>query len=103
MQPVLVEVVRRALGSGPYLTRTAHDVSQATAALAEWQPHLAIVDMDVASDEFLAHLWAAPGHLRRIPVIALTPRGDLATKLVAFERGVDDILTIPFCPDELVA
>ena len=40
---------------------------------------------------------------RHLPVIALTRRGDLKTKLAVFERGVDDILTVPFSPEELVA
>lgn len=39
----------------------------------------------------------------RLPVIALTRRGDLKSKLTAFEQGVDDILTVPFSPEELVA
>jgi DNA-binding response OmpR family regulator len=30
-------------------------------------------------------------------------RGDLRTKLTAFERGVDDIMTVPFSPEELLA
>lgn len=38
----------------------------------------------------------------RIPLVALTRRGDLKTKLAAFEMGVDDILTVPFFPDELL-
>ena len=38
-----------------------------------------------------------------MPVIALTRRGDLKAKLTAFERGVDDILTVPFSPEEFVA
>ncbi len=38
-----------------------------------------------------------------IPAIALTRRGDLQTKLLAFERGVDDIMTVPFPPEELLA
>lgn len=38
-----------------------------------------------------------------MPVIALTRRGDLKTKLAAFEAGVDDILTLPFSPGEFVA
>jgi two-component system alkaline phosphatase synthesis response regulator PhoP len=46
--------------------------------------------------------YAAPGG-ERIPVLALTRRGDLRTKLAAFERGVDDIVTVPFSPEELVA
>jgi DNA-binding response OmpR family regulator len=37
------------------------------------------------------------------PLIALTRRGDLKAKLTAFERGVDDILTVPFSPEEFVA
>jgi len=39
----------------------------------------------------------------RLPVIALTRRGDLATTLAAFEWGVDDVLVEPFAPEELVA
>jgi len=33
----------------------------------------------------------------------LTRRGDLKTKLAAFDQGVDDIMTIPFSPEELLA
>ena len=36
-------------------------------------------------------------------MIALTRRGDLQTKLAAFDHGVDDILVVPFSPEELVA
>ena len=39
----------------------------------------------------------------RLPVIALTRRGDLKTKLAAFECGADDILTSPFAPEEPLA
>jgi two-component system alkaline phosphatase synthesis response regulator PhoP len=39
----------------------------------------------------------------RLPVIGLTRRGDLKNKLAAFELGVDDILTVPFAPEELLA
>ena len=39
----------------------------------------------------------------RLPVIGLTRRGDLKTKLAAFDAGVDDILTVPFAPEELLA
>ena len=37
------------------------------------------------------------------PVLGLTRRGDLPTKLKAFDLGVDDILTVPFSPEELLA
>jgi DNA-binding response OmpR family regulator len=39
----------------------------------------------------------------RTPVLGLTRRGDLKTKLKAFDLGVDDILTVPFSPEELLA
>jgi len=38
-----------------------------------------------------------------VPVIALTRRGDLTAKLTAFDRGVDDFLTVPFSPEEFVS
>ncbi len=39
----------------------------------------------------------------RVPVVALTRRGDIRAKLSAFDRGVDDLLAVPFPPEELVA
>ena len=48
-------------------------------------------------------LTATPVDGMRLPVIGLTRRGDLKTKLAAFESGVDDILTVPFAPEELLA
>src|SRR5688572_5177387 len=38
-----------------------------------------------------------------MPIIALTRRGDLSTKSRAFEQRVDDIMTVPFSPEELLA
>jgi two-component system, OmpR family, alkaline phosphatase synthesis response regulator PhoP len=40
---------------------------------------------------------------RTTPALGLTRRGDLKTKLHAFDLGVDDILTMPFSPEELLA
>ena len=45
-QPVLARVIQLALAHGPYLTQIAGTSTEADAALAAWQPHLAIVDMD---------------------------------------------------------
>lgn len=102
-QPVLAEVVRLALSHGQFQTRIAADEAEATAMLAEWKPHLAIIDMDVSKGGLLERLNTASTPEGRIPVIALTRRGDLQTKLAAFDRGVDDILVVPFSPEELVA
>jgi len=101
-QPVLAEVVKLALNHGHYNTRVAHTIEGATEALAEWGPHLAILDMDMAGSAILDQLRPMQ-QAGNLPVIALTRRGDLKAKLAAFERGVDDILTVPFSPEEFVA
>ena len=76
----------------------------AVEVLADWRPHLAVVDMDLARGEMLARLgYTAPPGAARVPVVALTRRGDLQAKLEAFEQGVDDLLSVPFSPEELVA
>ena len=102
-RPVLAEVVRLSLSHGPFTVRAVGDETRAIALLDEWHPHLAIVDMDVGHVSLLDRLTQAPPATDRIPSIALTRRGDLATKLTAFEHGVDDIIAVPFSPEELLA
>src|SRR5690348_629566 len=102
-QPVLADLIALALNHGRFATRVAPDAAAAMAVLGAWRPHLAVVDMDIGNETMLERLgYAAPGG-DRTPVLALTRRGDLRTKLAAFERGVDDIVTVPFSPEELVA
>ena len=101
-QPLIVDVIQLTLNHGVYVTREARDVPEATVALAEWHPHLAVIDMDIGGGLLMQHMAGAGGSVRA-PVLALTRRGDLRTKLAAFEQGVDDIMTIPFSPEELLA
>jgi DNA-binding response OmpR family regulator len=103
-QPLLVEVIKLTLNHGVYVTREAQGVSEATVVLDAWVPHLAVIDMDIGGDRLLRQMVNPDGgRSLRTPVLALTRRGDLATKLAAFEQGVDDIMTIPFSPEELLA
>jgi DNA-binding response OmpR family regulator len=103
-QPLIGEVIELTLNHGVYATRQANDVAEATAALDEWRPHLAVVDMDISGERLVERLGRSGEHRgTRIPTLALTRRGDLPTKLAAFEQGVDDIMTIPFSPEELLA
>jgi DNA-binding response OmpR family regulator len=66
---------------------------------------MTVVDMDHDDSTALLAVLGASNTLRRsaIPVLGLTRRGDLRTKLQAFDLGVDDILTMPFSPEELLA
>jgi DNA-binding response OmpR family regulator len=102
-RPMMVELIKMTLNHGVYTTRTATSANAVAAALTEWQPHLAILDMDLDGIQVMKLLGATPVGGMRLPVIGLTRRGDLKTKLAAFEAGVDDISTIPFAPEELLA
>ena len=103
-QPLLAEVIKLTLNHGVFVTREARDLSEATAAFTQWRPHLAVIDMDLGGEQLVPQL-AGDGEdgPPRVPVLALTRRGDLRTKLAAFEQGVDDIMTVPFSPEEMLA
>jgi len=103
-QRVIGEVINLTLNHGVYVTQGAKNISQAMVLLDEWHPHLAVIDMDIAGDQFMKRASAVKvGAAERLPVLGLTRRGDLKTKLAAFEQGVDDIMTVPFSPEELLA
>jgi DNA-binding response OmpR family regulator len=102
-RPVLLELIKMTLNHGVYTIRPATSLAEVATAIREWQPHLAIVDMDLDGAAILVLLQATPVGGVRLPVIGLTRRGDLKNKLDAFEAGVDDILTVPFAPEELLA
>ena len=102
-RPVLVELVRMTLNHGVYSTRAVASTDEVEAIVADWQPHLIILDMDLDGIRIMSLLSAKSPSNARLPVIGLTRRGDLRNKLGAFEAGVDDILTVPFAPEELLA
>jgi two-component system phosphate regulon response regulator PhoB len=102
-KPLVAELIQLTLLHGRYQTRVTATLAEAAAALADWAPHLIVLDMDLVDGAFLDHLGTAPTGEARLPVIGLTRRGDMANKLRAFEQGVDDILSLPFSPEELLA
>jgi len=101
-QRPLAEVVKLTLNHGVFAARDAVDSAAAATVLSDWSPHLAVIDMDIGA-ALLPRLAGIGGGATRIPVLALTRRGDLRAKLEAFALGVDDIMAIPFSPEELLA
>jgi len=99
----LIEVIKLTLNHGVYALRTVAARDEVATSVADWRPHLLILDMDLDGRQILDQLGASATGSGRMPVIGLTCRGDLRSKLAAFEAGVDDILTIPFAPEELLA
>ena len=104
-RPLVVDLIELTLNHGLFVVRAASNLSEADAILSEWRPHIAVIDMDHDDSSDLLLRLGASNTLTRsdIPVLGLTRRGDLPTKLRAFDQGVDDILTMPFSPEELLA
>jgi DNA-binding response OmpR family regulator len=102
---IVIDLIELTLNHGLFIVRAASNLAEAEALLAEWHPHMAIVDMDHDDSTALLGRVGADNSLRQgvTPVLGLTRRGDLQTKLKAFDLGVDDILTVPFSPEELLA
>jgi DNA-binding response OmpR family regulator len=102
---LLVDLIELTLNHGLFVVSAATSLAEAEAILAGQRPHLAVIDMDHDDSTALLTRLGASNTLARsvTPVVGLTRRGDLKTKLRAFDLGVDDILTVPFSPEELLA
>jgi DNA-binding response OmpR family regulator len=98
----LANLVALTLNHGKYVTRIAPDAKNARVELETWRPHLQLVDLDADDTDALGLIGQRVAS-QRVPTIVLSVRGDLKTKLAAFDRGADDIITVPFVPEELVA
>jgi DNA-binding response OmpR family regulator len=102
---LLVDLIELTLNHGLFVVRAARTLDEAEALLESWRPHIGVVDMDHDESATLLERLGASNTLAGsvTPVLGLTRRGDLPTKLRAFDLGVDDILTVPFSPEELLA
>ena len=102
---LVVELITLTLNHGVFDVRAASSFAQAKAIMEEWRPNISVIDMDHDDSAALLKLLGTSNEMRRIgtPVLGLTRMGDLRTKLAAFDLGVDDILTTPFSPEELLA
>jgi DNA-binding response OmpR family regulator len=62
-----------------------------------------LLNMDLDGFTIMRELGSRRPSGARLPLVGLTRRGDLKGKLAPFDAGVDDILTIPYAPEELLA
>lgn len=104
-EPAIQEMVSFALQRAGFTPLTARDVQEAQARLCERLPSLILLDwmLPGISGEDYARRLRREETTSKVPIIMLTARGEESNKVRAFDVGVDDYVTKPFSPRELVA
>lgn len=101
-EPAIVRLTRATLQADGYAVITADRGAQAIDLLSEEHPDLVLLDLMMPEMDGFETLRRMRS-ITSVPVIMLTARGSDTDKLKGFESGVDDYITKPFNPDELVA
>ena len=104
-EPNQLELLTYNLVQADYEVIRAEDGQQALDMIEEYRPDLAIIDwmLPQMSGVDLARRLRRDELTLNIPIIMLTARGEEADKLRSFDSGVDDYITKPFSPKELLA
>ncbi len=104
-EPEIRELLAFTLSRASYDVVEAESSEQALQLLDRSIPELAIIDwmLPNMSGVDLARRLRRDELTQQIPIIMLTARGEEADKLKSFESGVDDYVTKPFSPRELLA
>src|SRR5256885_8913490 len=101
MERALGNLVHLTLRHGRYTTQHTTDLTDGRRILREWQPHLAILDID--HYERFMDVFRGGSEQAQVPILAFTRQRNTYVKLAALERGVDDIFQVPFTLDEILA
>jgi two-component system phosphate regulon response regulator PhoB len=99
------DMITFVLEKNGFNTLAAQDYDQAMAKVVEPYPDLILLDwmLPGGTGVKLAKTLKKSEYTRNIPIIMLTARSDEDDKVKGFEAGVDDYVTKPFSPKELIA
>jgi len=104
-EPAILDMIEFALKRQDFKIKLAEDAMQAMTSIAEHKPDLILLDWmlpDVSGVD-LARRMKRDDLTRSIPIIMITARAEEGDKLRGFDVGVDDYVTKPFSPRELIA
>jgi two-component system, OmpR family, response regulator MprA len=102
-RPVLTELISLSLNHGVCSVRTATAPEHSAPITAEWQPHLLILDMALNCPQIIQQFRTQAVAGSTPSVMSLVEPDDLQSKLAVFNAGADDMLVVPFAPEELLA
>jgi two-component system phosphate regulon response regulator PhoB len=104
-EPDIREMLNFALTRAGFQVVEAASAEDAMSCLDGILPSLLIIDwmLPGMSGIELARRIRRDEHTAELPVIMLTARGEETDKLKSFDSGVDDYITKPFSPRELIA
>jgi len=99
------EMIAMALELAGYDTLEASDAKTAHSIIVDEQPDMMLLDwmMPGTSGIELARRLRADPATKDLPIIMLTAKADEDNKVQGLEAGIDDYITKPFSPKELIA
>ncbi|WP_295802195.1 response regulator transcription factor [uncultured Microbulbifer sp.] len=99
----LADGIATALRREGYALDHAPSGKQGMALARAAQPDLIVLDLGLPDVDGLSVLKSLRGYQIKTPVLILTARDDLPSKVQGLDAGADDYLTKPFAVDELLA
>src|ERR671936_2702566 len=102
-EPRILSFVARGLDAEGYVVDGAGDGAVALRRLEEVDYDLVVLDLLLPRVDGLTVLRELARRRPDLPVVILSARSDLATKLRGFELGATDYVAKPFALDELLA
>jgi DNA-binding response OmpR family regulator len=102
-EELLLAFLRRGLRAEGYEVEVARDGATGLGRALAGGCELVILDLRLPGLDGLSVLKALRARAPKLPVLILSARDDIATKLLGFELGANDYLTKPFSFDELLA
>jgi DNA-binding response OmpR family regulator len=100
---MIAEAVRTALEQDGYVVEWIRDGASAAAALSTSSFDMVLLDLGLPRRSGLEVLREARRHGTTTPVIIITARDDVQSRVAGLDAGADDYLVKPFDLDELAA
>lgn len=101
--PALVRVLERGLRAHGYQTVAAASGEDGILLACDETVELVLLDISLPGVDGHQVLTRIRGHRPNLPILMLTARDELRSKVNALQHGADDYITKPFAFEELVA